>query len=106
MSLQRILKLEEVLELLNSLDSDESDIEIAVLFDASAQTDEHKGKENEVNTLDMAIVNARIIHKSINKNKIRNLNELRRAVTTFLSKKTVIRTKGIPRILTVPSDAK
>ncbi|GFY08187.1 hypothetical protein TNCV_1356001 [Trichonephila clavipes] len=49
MSVQRFLKLEEALELLNSLDSDESDIEIAVLPDASKLTDEDEGDGNEVN---------------------------------------------------------
>ncbi|GFV57447.1 hypothetical protein TNCV_1608921 [Trichonephila clavipes] len=49
MSVQRFLKLEEALELLNSLDSDESDIEIGVLPDASEQTDEDEGDGNKVN---------------------------------------------------------
>ncbi|GFU67549.1 hypothetical protein TNCV_3239961 [Trichonephila clavipes] len=51
MSVQRFLKLEEALELLSSLDSDEIDFEIAVLPpDASELTDEDEGDENEVNT--------------------------------------------------------
>ncbi|GFY03862.1 zinc finger protein [Trichonephila clavipes] len=48
--------LEEALELLNSLDSDESDVEIAVLPpDASELTDEDEGDENEVNTGEIII---------------------------------------------------
>ncbi|GFW98890.1 hypothetical protein TNCV_4655171 [Trichonephila clavipes] len=50
MSAQRFLKLEEALELLNSLDSDKSDVEIAVLPpDARELTVEDEGDENEVN---------------------------------------------------------
>ncbi|GFU01685.1 uncharacterized protein TNCV_1522211 [Trichonephila clavipes] len=45
------LKLEQALELLNSLDSDESDMETTVLpLDARELTDEDEGNENEVNT--------------------------------------------------------
>ncbi|XP_035211459.1 piggyBac transposable element-derived protein 2-like [Stegodyphus dumicola] len=48
MSVQRFLKLEEALELFNSLESDESDVEIAALPpDASELTDEDEGDENE-----------------------------------------------------------
>ncbi|GFW69679.1 uncharacterized protein TNCV_1883231 [Trichonephila clavipes] len=54
MSVQRFPKLEEALELLNSLDSDESDIEIAVLPDTSEITDE-EGDDNEVNTSEIII---------------------------------------------------
>ncbi|GFX89180.1 hypothetical protein TNCV_20761 [Trichonephila clavipes] len=50
MSVQRFLKLEEALELLNGLDLDENDIGIAVLPDASELIDEDEGDENEVNT--------------------------------------------------------
>ncbi|GFV66661.1 hypothetical protein TNCV_2594821 [Trichonephila clavipes] len=50
MSEKRFLKFKEGLELLNSLDSDESDIEIAVLPGASKLTDEDEGNKNEVNT--------------------------------------------------------
>ncbi|XP_035231948.1 piggyBac transposable element-derived protein 2-like, partial [Stegodyphus dumicola] len=51
MLVQRFLKLEEALELFNSLDSDESEVEIAVLPpDARELTDEDEGDENEVNT--------------------------------------------------------
>ncbi|GFX31983.1 hypothetical protein TNCV_3408971 [Trichonephila clavipes] len=51
MSVQSFLKLEEVLKLLNSLDSDESDLQIAVLSpDTIELTDEGEGEENEVNT--------------------------------------------------------
>ncbi|GFR02738.1 hypothetical protein TNCT_537891 [Trichonephila clavata] len=51
MSAQIFLKLEEALELLNSLDSDQSDVEIAVLPpNASELTDKDQGDENEVNT--------------------------------------------------------
>ncbi|GFX52003.1 hypothetical protein TNCV_4653321 [Trichonephila clavipes] len=50
MSVQRFGKLEEALELLNSLVSDESDIEITVLPDVSELNDEDEGEENEVNT--------------------------------------------------------
>ncbi|GFS65175.1 hypothetical protein TNCV_2331 [Trichonephila clavipes] len=53
MSVQKFLKSEEVLELLNSLDSNESDIYIAVLPDISELTDE-EGDDNEVNTTDVA----------------------------------------------------
>ncbi|GFV56577.1 hypothetical protein TNCV_1803861 [Trichonephila clavipes] len=43
--------LEEALELFNSLDSDENDVEIDVLLpDASELTDEDEGNENKVNT--------------------------------------------------------
>ncbi|GFV28141.1 hypothetical protein TNCV_678291 [Trichonephila clavipes] len=55
MSVQRILKLEEALDLLNSLDLDESDIEIAVLPDVSELTDEDEGDNNEVNTDEITI---------------------------------------------------
>ncbi|GFW29129.1 uncharacterized protein TNCV_2838691 [Trichonephila clavipes] len=48
--MKKFLKLEEALELLNSLESDESNIEIAVLPDASELTDEDEGDENEINT--------------------------------------------------------
>ncbi|GFS68873.1 hypothetical protein TNCV_409471 [Trichonephila clavipes] len=54
MSVQRFLKLEKTLELLNSLDSDEIDFEIAVLpSDASEVTEEDEGDENEVNSLEI-----------------------------------------------------
>ncbi|GFW35426.1 hypothetical protein TNCV_2612251 [Trichonephila clavipes] len=43
MSVQTFLKLEEALELLKSLDSDESNIEIAVLSDTNELTDEDEG---------------------------------------------------------------
>ncbi|GFV81482.1 hypothetical protein TNCV_52061 [Trichonephila clavipes] len=50
--------LEEALELLNSLDSDESDVEIAVLpLDASVLTDEDEGDENEINIGEIIIKN-------------------------------------------------
>ncbi|GFX13250.1 hypothetical protein TNCV_2990141 [Trichonephila clavipes] len=56
MSVQRFLKLKKALELLNSLYSDESDIEIAalpaiiaVLPDINERTDD-EGDDNEVNT--------------------------------------------------------
>ncbi|XP_035205191.1 piggyBac transposable element-derived protein 3-like [Stegodyphus dumicola] len=56
MSVQRFLKLEEALELFNSFDSDESEVEIAVLPpDASELTDEDEGEENEVNTGDIIV---------------------------------------------------
>ncbi|GFU50830.1 hypothetical protein TNCV_2495341 [Trichonephila clavipes] len=48
MSVQRFLKLEEALALLNILDSNESDFEIVVLPpDASELIDEDEGDENE-----------------------------------------------------------
>ncbi|GFR24705.1 hypothetical protein TNCT_214851 [Trichonephila clavata] len=51
MSVQIFLKLEEALALLNSFDSDASDVEIAVLpLDAREITDEDKRDDNEVNT--------------------------------------------------------
>ncbi|KAF8794413.1 hypothetical protein HNY73_002396 [Argiope bruennichi] len=51
MSMRRFLKLEGALELLNSLDKDRSDFEIAVLSpDASTLTDKGEGDDNEVNT--------------------------------------------------------
>ncbi|GFQ77881.1 hypothetical protein TNCT_622031 [Trichonephila clavata] len=51
MSIQRFLKLEEALELFNSLDSDESDVEIVVLPPhASELTEEDIREDNEVNT--------------------------------------------------------
>ncbi|GFT10908.1 hypothetical protein TNCV_1944981 [Trichonephila clavipes] len=51
MSVQRFLMLEEALQLLNSSDSDESDVEIAVLPpDATELTDEDEEDDNEVNT--------------------------------------------------------
>ncbi|GFT50172.1 hypothetical protein TNCV_3622291 [Trichonephila clavipes] len=51
MSVQRFLKLEEALELFNNLDSDESDVEIAVLPpDANELTGKDEGDENEINT--------------------------------------------------------
>ncbi|XP_035227192.1 piggyBac transposable element-derived protein 3-like [Stegodyphus dumicola] len=56
MSVQRFLKLEEALELFNSLDSDESEVEIVVLPpDASELTDEDEGDENEVNTGEITV---------------------------------------------------
>ncbi|GFW40211.1 hypothetical protein TNCV_5118941 [Trichonephila clavipes] len=58
-SVQMFLKLEEVLELLNSLHSDESDVEIAVLPpEARELTDEDEGDENEVNTCEIFINDA------------------------------------------------
>ncbi|GFQ79299.1 hypothetical protein TNCT_145681 [Trichonephila clavata] len=57
MSLQRFLKLEESLELLNSLDSDESDVEIAVLPPDASETDEDEGDKNEVNTGEIMVNN-------------------------------------------------
>ncbi|GFX00921.1 hypothetical protein TNCV_4578871 [Trichonephila clavipes] len=58
MSVQKFLKLEEALDLLNSLDSDKSDIEISVLpaiiaalADITGLTDE-EGDDNKVNTTD------------------------------------------------------
>ncbi|XP_035218884.1 piggyBac transposable element-derived protein 2-like [Stegodyphus dumicola] len=59
-----------------------------------------------IRLLDMAMVNAWIIHKTLNKNEALNLKDFRRAVTTVYLKETVIRTKGRPRIWTVLSDAK
>ncbi|GFU48510.1 hypothetical protein TNCV_1398131 [Trichonephila clavipes] len=50
MSVQRFLKLEEALELLNSLDSNEIDIEITVLPPALEPANEERGDENEVNS--------------------------------------------------------
>ncbi|GFX25962.1 hypothetical protein TNCV_2303441 [Trichonephila clavipes] len=51
MSVQRFLKLDEALELLNNLDSNEIGVEIAVLTpDASELTGVDEGAENEVNT--------------------------------------------------------
>ncbi|GFQ78324.1 hypothetical protein TNCT_410661 [Trichonephila clavata] len=51
MSVQRFMKLEETLEFLSSLNSDESDFEIVVLLpDISELTDEDEGDEDEVNT--------------------------------------------------------
>ncbi|GFT64230.1 hypothetical protein TNCV_2201091 [Trichonephila clavipes] len=50
MSVQRFLKLDEPLELLNNLDLDETDIEISLLQDASELIDEVERDENEVNT--------------------------------------------------------
>ncbi|GFV95499.1 hypothetical protein TNCV_4575011 [Trichonephila clavipes] len=47
----RFLKSEEALELLNNLDLDDSDIEIAVFSDVSELTDEDEGDDNEVNTV-------------------------------------------------------
>ncbi|GFQ86052.1 hypothetical protein TNCT_535481 [Trichonephila clavata] len=56
MPMQRFLKLEETLELLNSLDSEESEVEITVLPpEASALTEDNEGDENEVNTDDIII---------------------------------------------------
>ncbi|GFR20986.1 hypothetical protein TNCT_686371 [Trichonephila clavata] len=56
MSVQRFLRLEEALELLNSSDSDESDIEIAVLPpDVNEITDENKGDQNEINTSEILV---------------------------------------------------
>ncbi|GFV56898.1 hypothetical protein TNCV_1869391 [Trichonephila clavipes] len=49
MSVQRFLKLEEASELLNSLDSDESDVEIVLCFHQMSGA-EDEGDENEVNT--------------------------------------------------------
>ncbi|GFW16959.1 hypothetical protein TNCV_2760871 [Trichonephila clavipes] len=48
MSVKRFLKLEKALKLLNSLDSDESDVEIAML--PPNYNDEDEGDENGVNT--------------------------------------------------------
>ncbi|GFX91886.1 hypothetical protein TNCV_3577161 [Trichonephila clavipes] len=57
MSVQKFLKLEEALEFLNSIDSDESDGEIAVFPSFTSElTDEDEGDENDVNT-DKIIVN-------------------------------------------------
>ncbi|XP_035229166.1 piggyBac transposable element-derived protein 3-like [Stegodyphus dumicola] len=51
MSVQMFLKLEEALKVFNRLDSDESEVEIAVLPpNASELTDEDEGDANEVNT--------------------------------------------------------
>ncbi|GFX23359.1 hypothetical protein TNCV_4936741 [Trichonephila clavipes] len=51
MSVQRFLNLQESLEFLNSLDSDEIDFEIALLpTDASELTDEDEWNENDVNS--------------------------------------------------------
>ncbi|GFV56852.1 hypothetical protein TNCV_146041 [Trichonephila clavipes] len=57
MSVQRLLKFEEALELLNSLDSDDSDIEIAVIPDISELTDEERD-DNEVNASEIIIKDA------------------------------------------------
>ncbi|GFU90452.1 transposable element Tcb2 transposase [Trichonephila clavipes] len=51
MSVERFLKLDEALGLLNTLDSDERDVEVFVLPpDISGLTDEDEGHENEINT--------------------------------------------------------
>ncbi|GFU96185.1 uncharacterized protein TNCV_3499931 [Trichonephila clavipes] len=53
-----------------------------------------------IHSLDQALVNAWIIHKLLNKDEVLN-KEFRRAATTTYLKKTVIRAKGRPEILTV-----
>ncbi|GFT62400.1 hypothetical protein TNCV_4717681 [Trichonephila clavipes] len=69
-----------------------------------------KGKplsnQNWQDSLDAAMVNSGIIHKTLNKDKALNLKEFERVVTTVYLKKTVIRTISRPRISTVPSYAK
>ncbi|GFW30336.1 piggyBac transposable element-derived protein 2 [Trichonephila clavipes] len=63
-------KLEEALELLNSSDSDESDVEIAVFSpDASEQTDEDEGYENEVNAVYDLIVKETMRYAAYVKNE-------------------------------------
>ncbi|GFU04209.1 uncharacterized protein TNCV_863381 [Trichonephila clavipes] len=59
-----------------------------------------------IRSLDMAVVNAGIIHKTLNKDEVLNLKESRRAMTTIYIKKTVIRKRGRPRASTAPSGAK
>lgn len=51
-SMQRFLKLKEMLELLNNLDSDENVVENAVLpWDASEATEEIKADDYDVDSL-------------------------------------------------------
>lgn len=58
-----------------------------------------------IRTLDMAVVNAWIMHKAVNKSDALNLKEFRRAITTVYLKKSTNRTKGRPRIFSMPSSA-
>ncbi|GFY19052.1 hypothetical protein TNCV_3877401 [Trichonephila clavipes] len=54
MSVQKFLKLEEALELLNCLDSDETDFEIAVLPPNVCElTHKDEGEDNEVNSREL-----------------------------------------------------
>ncbi|GFQ89289.1 hypothetical protein TNCT_338461 [Trichonephila clavata] len=56
MSVQRFLQLEDVLEPLNSLDSDKNDVEIIVLPpDVGELTDKNKEEENKVNTCEIIL---------------------------------------------------
>ncbi|GFR07751.1 hypothetical protein TNCT_589091 [Trichonephila clavata] len=56
MSVQRFLKLEEALESLNSLDSDESEVDIAVLpLDTSEPNVKDKGDDKLVNTFKITV---------------------------------------------------
>ncbi|GFV10294.1 hypothetical protein TNCV_3439801 [Trichonephila clavipes] len=58
MSVQRFLKLREAFELFNSLDSDESDIEIAAspaiisVLPGTSELTHEEGDDNEVNTIE------------------------------------------------------
>ncbi|XP_035209878.1 piggyBac transposable element-derived protein 3-like [Stegodyphus dumicola] len=64
MSVQSFLKLEEALELINSLDSYESEVEIAVLPpDASELTDEDERAENDGLRATVIILENRINHE-------------------------------------------
>ncbi|GFR00721.1 hypothetical protein TNCT_605551 [Trichonephila clavata] len=57
-------------------------------------------------SLDVAMIDAWKIHKTVNKNEALNLKEFRRALTIVYLKKTALRTRGRPRILTVSFCAK